>query len=138
MRLTWKIDAFRMIASRTRDMPAMSPMNAWVDGKSRALTIPRRVARTNTCHNAMTRVWTRIANTNARIIAKDWVAMSTFRRSQRSAKTPIHGPRKKVGRKASIAAMPKAVPEWLSSQTTHDCAVCCIQIPIREMTCPER
>jgi len=30
--------------------------------------------------------------------------------------------------------MPNAVPEWLSSQTTHDWAVCCIQIPMREMT----
>src|SRR5437870_2254427 len=127
-----------MIASRTRAMPAMSPMNAWVEGKSRALTMPSRVARTNTCHKAMTRVWTRIAKTKARIIAEVWVATRTFRRSQRSAKTPIQGPRKNVGRNASIAAMPNAVPEWLSSQTTHDWAVCCIQMPMSEMTWPDR
>jgi len=30
------------------------------------------------------------------------------------------------------------VPEWLSSQTTHDWAVCCIQIPMSEMTWPDR
>ena len=67
-----------------------------------------------------------------------WVAISSLRRSTRSAIAPPHGPSRSDGRPPAASTRPSEVAEPVSWKTSQPMAVCCKNVPLAETTCPAK
>jgi hypothetical protein len=56
----------------------------------------------------------------------------------RSATTPAYGPSSNVGSVCRATTRPIAVPEPVSSSTSQDWAIICIQVPASEIDWPPK
>ena len=66
------------------------------------------------------------------------VANSRRRLSTRSTTRPPYGASNSTGSVCIATTRPSAVPEPVSSSTSHDCAIDCIQVPVSDTVCPAK
>src|SRR6476646_8685120 len=102
------------------------------------MTIPEVSERANTIQSETTSVNTIVARLSEMTAAVLCVNVRIRRLSNRSARTPPHGPSTRTGPKASAALIPSAVPLPVSVKMSHDVAVKVIHVPIAEMNWPLR
>ena len=60
----------------------------------------------------------------------------SLRLSTRSATTPPYGANSRTGSVCSATTRPSSVLEWVSTRTSQDWAVICIQVPASEIDWP--
>ena len=105
---------------------------------SNALTMPRQVARTKTCH---TRTWplsVSAASVSGSTIEIDCVTMRMRRRSTRSARMPPKVAKRKTGASVANEVTPSRAAEPVRRKTSQDSATDCIQVPVSEMSWPAK
>ena len=81
---------------------------------------------------------TSAARIAARIIIDTWVPMSTRRFGNASATTPANRPKTMTGRNWAVATIPSQIGSPVSWRTSQACATCCIQVPMSEISWPEK
>ena len=132
------IEELSAIALLRSSRPTISTTNDWRAGMSKALTMPRQVARTKTCH---TRTWplrVSTASVSGSNIEIDWVRMRMRRRSARSATMPPMVAKRKTGARVANDVTPSRAAEPVRRKTSQDSATDCIQVPVRETSWPAK
>ena len=116
----------------------ISGTNACWAGMLNALTTPINPARTATCHacNGIQRFDASKARHPAKIIAAAWVATRIERRGRRSAVLPPRTENATYGMALEPDTIPSQIALCVRLNTTHCSATNCIQVPAREMSCP--
>ena len=115
----WNVSACRAGASSTRTMPrsAVSRYTSWT------VTTPPSVSP---------------VSAKARSMEAVWVPITVLLASIRSTSTPANSPSTVNGRNWKTARMPTATGEWVISSTSQAVAMFCIQVPLTEITWPEK
>ncbi len=137
-RAAFTVTEFSVIALRSSSRPTISRTNACLAEFSKALFRPRMTARRQTSQNVTapstvsspsTRAWQPMASCRTII---------SLRLSTRSATTPPYGARSRTGSVCSATTSPSLVLECVSTRTSQDCAVICIQVPASEIDWPAK
>ena len=105
---------------------------------STAFAIPSRNASPTIIQTWTTLAMTRAARMAARIIIDTWVPIRTRRFGNASAATPANRPKTMTGRNWAVATIPSQIGSPVSWRTSQACATCCIHVPIRETSWPEK
>lgn len=80
----------------------------------------------------------RPAISNAWIMANDCVHISNRLRSTRSDQTPPKPPKARMGNWLAKPISPRTKAEWVRLYASQLIAICCIQVPAREMNWPAK
>src|SRR5258708_10631408 len=132
------IEEFSAIAFIRSSRPTMSTRKDWRPGISNAFTTPSRAASTKICGTEIRCIRVSVARMRARIIDAVWVAMTIRCRLTRSATMPPMGANKNTGIWLANPTAPRRNDDPVSLYTSQDCATVCIQVPISEISCPEK
>ena len=125
----------RATAFGSSSRPTISNVSAWRAGASSTSTVPRRPASSSTCQAVTTP--TSVSNVRMAAIAIETtcVQITARRASRRSTTTPANTVN---GRNWQSASRPTATGECVSSSISQAVAMFCIQVPLTEITWPEK
>ena len=78
------------------------------------------------------------ASATAVIIERNSQAIAVRLTSSRSISVPTKSPKSVTGKSCASASAPTATAECVSWMTSHEAAICCIQVPVNETAWPAR
>jgi len=130
------IAEFSATALMRSSRPTISMPNDWRTGMSTAFATPRASAMRTSIQIWIEPVTTSRKTMTARIIFVTCVAMSSRRLGHESAMTPANSPNTRTGRNCAATITPSQIGSCVSVRTSHDCATCCIQVPMSEIAWP--
>jgi len=137
-RAEWISTLLRLTALTTRSGPTISIAKLCLVGLSTALTVPRRKTRTKTIQGATVPPRESASSASAGSAIRAWVIINRLRFGKRSASTPPHAPKSRIGRNWRAVVVPTARPLPVSERISQTSATICIQFPESETICPAK
>ena len=138
IRAAWIRTLLRPTALTTRSAPTISIAKLWRVGLSIALTAPRAKTSAKTIHGATTPAAVTANRASAGSAMLSWVTISSRRFETRSASSPPHAPKSRIGRNCSAETIPAATPLPVSARISHISATIWVQLPLTEISWPAK
>ena len=136
-RAPWNVPELSAMALARSSLPTSSMTKACRAGVSIAWAAPSRKASPITCHSRTVPVAHRMARTKARAIIAACVRKMIRRLEKRSAIAPACRVRGTRGIAPTKFTSPRSHADPVSWYTSQFCAIVCIHVPTREVSCPK-